>query len=99
MIATIVHVWVKKNHLQDFIEASLANHRESVKEQGNIRFDILQDATDPCKFTLYEAYTTEAAAAAHKDTPHYKQWRALVAPWMEKPREGIKHNMLAPQMV
>lgn len=97
MIVTFVHVWVKPEYTNAFVEASVANHKESVKEPGNLRFDVLQDATDPNKFTLYEAYESEEAAMAHKETPHYKTWRETVADWMAKPREGIKHVILCPK--
>lgn len=96
MIVTLVHVFVKTGFTDDFIEATRINHENSVKEPANLRFDILQDANDPCKFVLYEAYATPEAVAAHKDTIHYTQWRDTVAPWMEKPREGVKHKLLFP---
>ncbi len=96
MIATFVHVWVKEEYIKDFIKASVANHQESVKEPGNLRFDLLQDESDASKFVLYEAYETEEAAANHKKTAHYLTWRETVADWMLKPREGRKHFFLAP---
>jgi len=96
MIVTLVYVQVKSEFVKVFIEATRENHENSVKENGNIRFDILQDANDPAKFVLYEAYTAEQAAAAHKETAHYLRWRDTVAPWMAKPREGVKHNLLFP---
>lgn len=96
MIVTIVHVYVKPEFIEDFKAVSKENHEHSVKEQGNFRFDILQDAQDPCKFVLYEAYQSEQTAAAHKETQHYAKWRDTVAPWMAQPREGIKHVMLHP---
>ena len=96
MIVTLVYVQVKSEFVKVFIEATRENHENSVKESGNIRFDILQDANDPAKFVLYEAYTTEQAVAAHKETAHYLKWRDTVAPWMAKPREGVKHNLLFP---
>lgn len=96
MTATLVHVHVKPEAVKAFIEATRANHENSVKEPGNLRFDILQDAQDPGKFVLYEVYTTEQAAAAHKETAHYLTWRDTVAPWMVKPREGVKHTLLFP---
>jgi (4S)-4-hydroxy-5-phosphonooxypentane-2,3-dione isomerase len=97
MIVTFVHVWVKPEFTHDFIEATIANHGESVKEPGNLRFDLLQDASDPHKFTLYEAYVSEEAAKAHKNTPHYMIWRDTVTNWMAKPREGVKHIILSPK--
>jgi autoinducer 2-degrading protein len=96
MIVTLVHVWVLTEKIDDFIKACHINHNESVKESGNLRFDVLQDASDPTKFTLYEAYESEAASMAHKDTPHYKFWRETVENWMAKPREGVKHKILFP---
>jgi autoinducer 2-degrading protein len=96
MIVTFVHVWVKEEHINDFIEASILNHKNSVKEPGNLRFDVLQDEKDPAKFVLYEAYESEEAAADHKKTPHYQAWRDRVADWMLKPREGLKHKIIAP---
>jgi autoinducer 2-degrading protein len=97
MIVTIVHVYVKAEFVNDFIRATKMNHEGSVKEDGNLRFDILQDATIPTKFLLYEAYATEKAVAAHKETSHYLIWRDTVAPWMEKPREGQRHVLLFPE--
>ena len=97
MIVTFIHIWVKEGHIEDFKEASIKNHRESIKEPGNLRFDVLQDANDPSKFVLYEAYESEEASAAHKETPHYLEWRETVADWMAQPRKGEKHLILAPE--
>lgn len=96
MIVTFVHVWVKPKHIDDFIHASKENHQESIKELGNLRFDLVQDANDASKFVIYEAYDSDEAAAAHKETAHYLNWRSIVADWMAQPRKGEKHNILAP---
>jgi autoinducer 2-degrading protein len=96
MIATCVNVFVKEDRINDFIEATVENHRNSIKEEGNLRFDVLQNASDPSRFTLYEAYETQEAAADHKKTPHYLKWKETVEDMMAKPREGIAHNVIAP---
>jgi len=96
MHVTIVHVWVKPDHVEAFIEASRANHLASVQESGNSRFDVLQDAADPNKFVLYEAYATADDATAHKNTPHYLAWREAVAEMMAQPRQGVAHQGLFP---
>ncbi len=97
MQVTIVHVRVKPGHLEDFIAACRLNHLASIREAGNVRFDILQASDDPSRFVLYEAYASAAAAAAHKQTPHYLAWRATVAEWMAEPRQGIAYNGLYPE--
>jgi autoinducer 2-degrading protein len=97
MIVTFVHVWVKENHIQDFIKASVENHTESVKEPGNLRFDLVQEYDNPSKFVFYEAYESEEAVTAHKKTQHYLKWRETVEDWMAEPRKGIKHVIICPE--
>jgi len=96
MQVTIVHVTVKPDYIDDFIEASRLNHELSVTEPGNRRFDVLQSTDNPAQFVLYEAYKNAAEAAKHKETDHYKQWRETVAEWMAQPRQGVPYNGLFP---
>jgi (4S)-4-hydroxy-5-phosphonooxypentane-2,3-dione isomerase len=96
MLVNCVYVHVKADKIEDFIKATIENHNNSVKEPGNLRFDMLQDAKDPALFLLYEAYESDKAAAFHKTTPHYAIWRDTVAEWMDKPREGVKYNIITP---
>lgn len=96
MYVTIVHVKVKPAHVEEFIAASEKNHLQSVKEPGNLRFDILQMADEPTEFALYEAYTDKASSAAHKETDHYLEWRETVASWMAEPRKGVPYRGLKP---
>ena len=97
MIVTSVTVCVKKEHIHEFIEATAANHKGSVAEPGNMRFDILQCADDPCRFLLYEAYESIEASIAHKETPHYLTWKETVADWMAQPREGVPYTVICPK--
>ena len=97
MNVTCVHIHVKHEAVEDFIKASAANHRESIKEPGNLRFDFVQLADDETKFMLYEAYETDEAAASHKNTPHYNVWREAVKDMMAEPRYGVKYKILMPE--
>jgi autoinducer 2-degrading protein len=96
MFVTLVNVSVKEENVDDFIAVTRTNHECSVKEEGNLRFDILQSPVDPTKFVLYEAYLTQQNAAAHKETQHYLDWRETVADWMAEPRIGTVFNGLYP---
>ncbi len=97
MEVTIVHVRVKPAHIADFIEATGINHRASIQEPGNLRFDVLQAEDDPSCFVLYEAYETLDDARRHKETEHYLTWRRTVADWMAEPRQGVPYTGLFPQ--
>lgn len=96
MLVYCVEVYVIPGKEEAFKDACLKNHRETRKEKGNIRFDVLQQNEDSCRFFLYEAYDSEEAVKAHKETSHYLEWRETVAPWMAEPRRGISHSVCAP---
>lgn len=89
MHVTLVHVRVLPDHLGAFLEAMAANHAGSVREPGNLRFDVLRNPQDPTRFLIYEAYVDASAADAHKATAHYLAWRDRVAPMMAEPRRGV----------
>ena len=96
MIVNCVNVHVKPEAITRFINATTANHSESVKEPGNLRFDLIQQADDPSSFVIYEAFESDDAAAFHKTTKHYLVWRDLVLDFMSEPRKGIKYNIIVP---
>ena len=97
MHVTLVHVAVRPEDVQAFLDATRANHDGSVHEPGNVRFDVLRSLDDPTRFVLYEAYVDEAAALAHKETAHYLAWREAVASMMAEPRVGVRYDGLLPE--
>lgn len=97
MLVVHVHVRVKPESVADFRRASLENARNSLNEPGVARFDVLQDQSDPTRFVLIEAYKSQEAPLAHKETAHYRIWRDAVAPMMAEPRESRKYETLYPE--
>ena len=91
MLVVHVHVRVKPECVAAFRQASLANARQSVQEPGIARFDVVQQADDPTRFVLVEAYRTAEAPAALKATAHYATWRDAVADLMAEPRTSVKY--------
>ncbi len=92
-----VHVQVKPESVEAFKAASLENARQSIREPGIARFDVVQQADDPTRFVLIEIYRTPAAPAAHKETAHYQRWRDTVAPLMAAPRTSVKFANVFPE--
>ncbi|MEE8451411.1 MAG: antibiotic biosynthesis monooxygenase [Thermoguttaceae bacterium] len=97
MHVVCIHVHVKPENRDDFIAASVENARNTIREPGNLRFDVIRQVDDPNRFMLYEVYKDEAGMAAHKETAHYAAWRDAVADWMAEPRQGVKHVSLFPE--
>jgi quinol monooxygenase YgiN len=96
LLVVHVQVHVKPEAVDAFRKATLVNAGESRKEPGVLRFDVIQDLQDPARFVLVEVYRGESAAAAHKDTDHYRTWRDAVAPLMVEPRSSRKFAAVSP---
>jgi autoinducer 2-degrading protein len=91
-----VHVQVKPEYTDEFIDAAVENASNSIQEPGVARFDVIQSLDDPASFVLVEVYKTPDDAASHKQTAHYLRWRDTVAEMMAKPRHGLKYANLFP---
>ena len=91
-----IQVHVKPECVEAFKAATLANATQSIREPGIARFDVVQQADDPTRFALVEAYRTPAAHAAHRETAHYAAWRDAVEPLMAEPRHSVKFTNIFP---
>ena len=91
MYVVCVSVHVKAEFIQPFIEATLDNARNSRREGGNVRFDVLRREDEPDRFFLYEVYRDKLGFTRHQQTDHYVRWRDAVKDWMAEPRAGLKH--------
>ena len=96
MLVIHVHVHLKPEFVAAFQEASIVNARESIKEPGIARFDIVQQQDDPTRFIFVEVYRTPDAPAAHKETKHYQLWRDAVASMMAESRTSVKFMNIFP---
>ena len=96
MLIVHVHARVKPEFIDAFRQASAENARNSVREPGVARFDVVQQADDPTRFVLVEVYRTPEAPAQHKETAHYQAWRDAVAPMMAEPRSAVKYSNVFP---
>ena len=96
----IVHVFVHvtPESVDAFRDATIENARNSVKEPGVVRFDVIQQDDDPTQFVLVEIYRTDDDPARHKETAHYAVWRDTVASMMAEPRRSVKYREVFPEL-
>ena len=92
MYVVCVTVLVKAGQEAEFVAATLDNARNTRREAGNLRFDVLQAQGEPGRFMLYEAYQSQEDFAKHQQTEHYLRWKQGVADWMAQPRQAVKHQ-------
>ena len=96
MLIVHVHVKVKPDCIEAFKEVTIANARQSLKEPGIARFDLVQQNDDPTRFVLVEAYRSVEATTAHKATAHYAAWRDHMESLMAEPRSSVKYSPVFP---
>ena len=96
MLVVHVFVHVKPEYVEAFTAATIENARDSVREPGIARFDVIQQQDDPTRFVLVEVYRTPDDPARHKETAHYARWRDSVAEMMAEPRSSVKYANLFP---
>jgi len=96
MYIVLVHIHVKPEYLHQFTDATFENARNSNKEAGIIRFDVIQQIEDPACFTLVEVYKTPEDQLKHRETMHYQTWRDAVGDMMAEPRLGVRYQSLFP---
>ncbi len=90
MLVVLVYIQVKPERVDDFKAASAENARNSVREPGIARFDVVQQQDDSTRFVLIEVYRDAQATVSHKETAHYAAWRDAVADMMAEPRTSAK---------
>ena len=96
MHIVVVHVRVKPECAPAFVEETLKNARQSVREPGIARFDFTQDVENRSHFILVEAYRAPSDQDEHRKTAHYLAWREAVAPMMAEARAATKLVNLFP---
>lgn len=63
------------DRLRALLDGMLAPSRA---EPGNLRYDLWQDQSQPGRFFLDELYVDGEALAAHRATPHFQAYLAVI---------------------
>lgn len=98
MYAIFVTVQVKPERREQFLTVIEDDSICSVRDEpGCVRFDVLQDTSDPDRYYFYEVYRDEDAFQAHTETPHLARWRAAAAECLTGPSTRISTNTVFPR--
>lgn len=96
MFIAAVHVYVKPDKIDQFMELIRANHEGSIREPGCLRFDVARSKADPTEFILWEWYVDEAANRSHKTTPHYLAFKEKAPEFMARERVSDLYTGIYP---
>jgi len=72
----LVEVHIKPDKREEFLAAITENAASCERDEpGCLRFDVLQDNTDPNTYFYYEVYRDDDAVKAHFEAPHFFKYR------------------------
>jgi (4S)-4-hydroxy-5-phosphonooxypentane-2,3-dione isomerase len=78
MFSLVVQMEVRPGFREEFLAGMTANAETSVRDEpGCLRFDLSSVDGDENRFFLYELYVDADAFAAHKQAPHFREWREI----------------------
>lgn len=69
--------------------------KASRKDDGNLRFEVLQRIGQPNHFAILEAWKDKDAQAAHAAAAHTKQFREKLEPLLRSPYDERPHSALS----
>jgi autoinducer 2-degrading protein len=77
----IFHIdhYVKPDFVNVYKSAVWEDARNSIQEDGILRFEVFQDTKDPFHFTLVEVYRDMQARQFHLQTPYLLKFRHLLS--------------------
>jgi quinol monooxygenase YgiN len=88
---------VTPENIEEFKQICAENAKNSVKEPGVKRFDVLQQSDDPTRFVLVEAYLDETDLEKHKQTAHYNKWRQVAEKMILGERTRTRYEPVWPE--
>ena len=97
MHVLLVSIHVRPETTHEFVAATLENVRETLKEQGVWRFDLLRQVDQPHHFMLFEVYEKAEDHARHRDTPHSKRWNEAAKQMMTEPPTRTIYESVYPR--
>ncbi|SFT39990.1 putative quinol monooxygenase [Pseudomonas marincola] len=86
-VAIFATVTVKPEHRENMEKALQLMVSHSRAEAGNQRYDLFVRADDANVFDIFEIYDDMAAVEAHRESEHYKGYRAQAGEWIAAPVE------------
>jgi autoinducer 2-degrading protein len=87
MHVVVVFLEAERGRQDDLRQALIGYARICLeREPGCQRYDVSLDPVEGSSFLLYQVYDDQAAYMAHRELPHYAEFRILVDPWTRSRR-------------
>lgn len=71
-------------HIDDYITNMNICAEASNREPGCIRYEVMQDVSDPGMMCLFQVFKDADAYQAHQDAEHHVHWVAISRDWRDR---------------
>lgn len=68
----------KEGKYEEALEAAIALTAASLKDEGNVAYDVFESATRPDIFMICETWQDEASLQKHMAAPHFAEYVAIL---------------------
>jgi len=94
----IVHVFIKVKEacIDRFKEVTIENARNSLREEGVVQFEVLQQQENSCEFVLQETYLSPKEQLKHRESEHFKKWKLQINDLLIQEYTFIKYRNVFP---
>jgi len=83
---------VKPECIDRFKVISAENAANSLKEEGVIAFEIMQQYDDASKFAFHEVYLAPEDHMKHRETEHFRKWKGEIDSLTREPYKAEKYH-------
>lgn len=94
-VTVIAYIFAKAGEEQRVRTALLDLVEQTRKEKGCINYDLHESSTDVRHFVMYENWESHADLDTHSKSPHLCAFGKSMGPFLERPTEVTKWNMLS----
>lgn len=94
-VTVVAYICAKAGEGERLRSALLHLVEQTRKEKGCINYDLHESADDARKFVMYENWESEADLDAHSKSPHLLEFGRSMTPFLDRPTEVTKWNMLS----
>lgn len=86
---------IKKGQNQAFLQVINTVIENTLKESGNLQYELSLDEADPQKYFLYEKYQDRKAYELHTQQHYLQNMRASLAEVLAKPAEVLRGSSVS----
>lgn len=87
MILVVANIYLKDGGQNEFLEKAKDCINGTLKESGNISYDLTKSIDDNCKFTFVEKWKSNEDLKLHMETQHFKNFGASIKNLLSKDLE------------